>query len=235
MDHLLQKGKRVLKDNCIITGGHFRIFFNKNGRSESLNKGTLKSFEAAVRLFKLARKKGLSSDLGILINDMGSACDEKGCPVRPLSFSRDDYILPGSYIDILSSYGIAQKEVIIYWEKHIRNKSKKAFLKKIKNKNNDIIKRRQGYYLKTGGPFVKIILTRTQGKDKYGVPACPLIMGGLLKEQADLYECSINYYYIGPDNLENIPNYFILGKANPVGEFLGADIKVENIFFEDTL
>jgi hypothetical protein len=234
MDYLLEKGKKVLKDNCIITGGHFRIFFNKEGLSGSINRGTLYSFEAAVRLFKFARKKGLSSDIGLLINDMGSACDEDGCPIKPLSFSRDAFSLPDNYIDILNDNGLDQKEIIIYWEKHIRNKSKKAFLRKIKGKCQDIIKGREGYFLKAPGPYLKVILTRTLRKDKYGVPACPLIMGGLLKVQSDTYDQSINYYYIGQDNHENIPNHFVLEKARPVGDFLGADIEMENIYFEKT-
>ena len=38
-------------DNCIITGGHFRIFFENDVQAISLNTGTIMSFESAVKLY----------------------------------------------------------------------------------------------------------------------------------------------------------------------------------------
>ena len=76
----------------------------------------------------------------------------------------------------------------------------------------------------------KFVLTRKRNEDKYGVPACPLIMAGLNIEQNKRYPSSINFYYIGDDNIENVPNFFVIEKGLRVSELFGADIIVKNFY-----
>lgn len=233
MEDLLEKGRDALKENSIITGGHFRLFFREEKIEPKINEGTVLSFKACLELFSISRSIGLKTDIGILINDMGSACDDQGCSLGKLDFSRDAFDLPETYLDLLEGKGLSQADINIYWEKHIRNRAKKDFLKILKKKESRIKKGLNGYSLYTEKvPSNKIMLTRTQGKDKYGVPACPLIMGELDYFQSSKYDNCINYYYIGNDNLENIPNYFVIEKARPVAEFLGSKMSIKNIYFD---
>ena len=46
-------------NNLIITGGHFRIFFNKSGFREETNPGTIKSFELALKIVEVAANAGV--------------------------------------------------------------------------------------------------------------------------------------------------------------------------------
>ena len=244
-NEILNKTLSLLDNNTIITGGHFRIFFNRDGFTEKINSGTLKSFEYAAELFLESKRKYANTELGILINDMGSPCGEEGCYLKSVKFARNNYNLPQQYKKVLLSKGLADYKIKIYWEKHIRNRGKKEFLKKLKRTVNKIIsenskeiktfhivKEPHGFYIYDADLYGKIILTRTAGKDKYGVPACPLIMAGLNIEQSKLYNSSINFYYIGSDNIENIPNYFVIEKGRRVSELFGSKIKVNNIYFE---
>ena len=80
--------------------------------------------------------------------------------------------------------------------------------------------------------YGRIILTRTSGEDKYGTPACPLIMSGLSIEQSKLYNSSVNFYYIGEDNISNIPNYFAIEKGKRICELIGCNLKIENLYFD---
>ena len=84
--NILLEAEKLLKNNIIITGGHFRIFFYEGYIKESINSGTVMSFSYAADLFNSAREKGLNADLGILINDMGSSCDEKSCDSSSIFF-----------------------------------------------------------------------------------------------------------------------------------------------------
>jgi len=230
MENILKKSKKFLKDNCIITGGHFRLFFNHDSFRENLNEGTINSLKFAIKLFKTARSKKMYTDLGILINDMGSSCGENSCSVNNFNFSRKDYVLPEKYLAILDSEDIPYKNIKIYWEKHIRNRGKKELLKRVKQNDVNIRKGPDGLYLNDPQQYGKIILTRKRNEDKYGVPACPLIMAGLNMEQNKRYPSSINFYYIGDDNIENVPNFFVIEKGGRVSELFGADIIVKNFY-----
>ena len=238
MEDILGRGASCLKNKCIITGGHYRIFFSGNSITESLNAGTVHSFRMAVDLFKISKSREIDADLGILINDMGSSCDENGCSIRNLAFARENYRLPGIYLDLLEQSRISPGLIKIYWEKHIRNRSKKEFLKRLKkekaviSKEALIEKKADGFFLNDPTGYGKIILTRIKGRDKYGVPACPLIMAGLNLEYTEEYTASINYYYIGNDNLANIPNYFVIEKGKRVSEIFNPGISVNNIYFK---
>jgi hypothetical protein len=280
-ENILDKAYGHLKDGCIISGGHFRIFFDSKELRVDLNNGTIKSFEYAVKLYLAAVKKNIKADLGILVNDMGSSCEEDGCHLKSLNFLREDYVLPHRYTDILAQNGLKNSAVKIFWEKHIRNRSKKELLKILKkqiihnleicpesfqkriSKNAEfgqneskrdmlfapILKPGQpdikgsehcnNIHIETSGIFIsdpegygKIILTKTQGKDKYGTPACPLIMSGLNFEQSKSYTIAINFYYVGQDNMFNIPNYFVIEKGKKVSDLFGCKMSVENLYFQ---
>ena len=167
MDEILKKGADFLKDNCLITGGHYRIFFNENGIKENINSGTIKSFRLAILLFKFARDKGLAADIGLLINDMGSSCDESACSLKKLGFTRLEYKLPSVYNKILSEEKIPEKSIKIYWEKHSRNRGKKELIKRIKIESDIFIKERNGLFLLDKEGYGKIVLTRIRENDKY--------------------------------------------------------------------
>ncbi|MBM3705786.1 MAG: hypothetical protein FJW66_04595 [Actinobacteria bacterium] len=271
---ILDRAQGFLTDNSIITGGHFRLFFDSlespAGLRDSINPGTLKSFELAVKLFIFATQKNIKAELGVLINDMGSSCEEEGCLLKASIFSRENFSLPQQYLDIMNSYGLNKYRINMFWEKHARNAGKKHFLKVLKNiyRQKDlgklqrksmerhvkeaavqekarktgektttktdisIKKEANGFFLIDPGYYEKIILTRTAAKDKYGTPACPLIMAGLSIIQGRLYRSSINFYYTGADNISNIPNYFVIEKGKRVAELFGIKINVENIYFD---
>jgi len=239
-------------NNLIITGGHFRIFFNKSGFREEINSGTIKSFELALKMYLTLIKKNISANLGILINDMGSACDEGDCYIEKIKFLREKYFLPSIYKEILTSAGLGPnhcktgKDIVkVFWEKHIRNTAKKEFIKILKHTDSnpieskkdhltiDIKKEPSGFYIEDPRQYGKIMLTRTQGKDKYGTPACPLIMAGLnIMQSKQKYSMCLNFYYVGQDNILNIPNYFVIEKGKRVTELFGYNIEVKNIYFD---
>jgi len=242
INNIFKEACRHLQDNIIITGGHFRIFFEKDIKTVSLNIGTVLSFEYAVKLYLHAVSKNIKADLGVLINDMGSSCDENGCHLKTSGFIRMDYPLPEEYIEVLSQNGIKDYPVKIYWEKHIRNRGKKELLKLLKKDSSPninsgtksipcIIKEKNALFIDDPQGYGKIILTRTQGKDKYGTPACPLIMSGFNIEQSKSFDSSINFYYIGEDNINNIPNYFAIEKGKRICELIGYKLKIENLYF----
>lgn len=243
IDNIFEKACQGLQTNSIITGGHFRIFFDKDSQAISLNIGTIKSFEYAVRLYLYAVSKNIKAELGVLINDMGSSCDENGCHLKMPGFVREDYLLPREYIKVLSQNGLKDHPVKIYWEKHIRNRGKKEFHKLLKRgiafnlnpdikSTPDIIKEKDAIFLSDPEGYGKIVLTRTQGKDKYGTPACPLIMSGFSIEQSKSYDSSVNFFYIGDDNITNIPNYFAIEKGKRICELINCKIKINNLFFD---
>jgi hypothetical protein len=232
MNEIFKKGLKHLRNNCIITGGHFRLFIDQNDLRVFLNKGTLESFRMAIELYGIAKEKGITADIGILINDLSSSCEECDCLNGDLAgFKRNNFIFPGQYNDILKSNGISPNVLNIYWEKHMRNRAKKELLKRMKVKDENIQNGSDGLFLLDPDGYGKIILTRKRDRDKYGAPACPLIMAGLNLEQDKHYESSINFYYIGIDNLENIPNYHAIEKGAKVSKSFSARIEVNNIYF----
>ncbi len=235
MNKILNGATDLLKGYCMITGGHYKISFEDNNlKKPCLNPGTLKSFILAVELYKIAATKGINADLGLLINDIGaSAYCEDDHSIGKTKLYRDNYNLPEEYSELLESNGINKESIRIFWEKKIRNKGKKIFLKMFKAKNNNIEKNSKGYFINDNNGYGKIVLTRESDKDKYGIPACPLIMASLNMIQDKYYSSNINFYYIGDDNIENIPNYFVIEKGKRVSEILGSHIKVNNIYFNN--
>ena len=228
---LIDEVKKNLKDNCLITGGHFRIFFDKKNPEYNINIGTLDSFKYAISLFKIAKKEKIKASIGLLINDMGTLCSDKRCEIKVFSFNKNEFKIPLEYRQILDNENIPEENLIIYWEKHMRNRGKKEIVKRIRERDPLVQKDSEGFYLDDPEGFGKIVLTRKREKDKYGAPACPLIMAGLNLEQDKRFSSSINFYYIGSDNFANIPNHFVIEKGIKVSDYLGADIEVNNIFF----
>ena len=145
------------QDNVIITGGHYKIISSKWGVNEKINNGTIKSFELAVKMYLKLKKKNINAELGLLINDMDFSCDSENCNYK-LEFSREKYDIPQIYKNILAnlvprtvSVNSDKRDILkIFWEKNVRNRSKKEFLKILKKSvdNNEIIKKNStGYFI----------------------------------------------------------------------------------------
>ncbi len=216
----------LVKDKTIFCGGHFLL---DNDYFYELNSGTIESFRYAVELYNVGLEKGMKVGLGVLINNIGQTCNQTACSILQ-NFDKSQFKLPEEYEEILDEFGLFKKDVEIFWEKHIRNRGKKELIKHA-NKHPNIVQLEKDYWLSDSGSYGKIILTRGNASDKYGTPACPLIMGALAMEQEkEGYENSVSFYYIGNENQINIPNHFVIEKGSVVARRFGADIDVKNIF-----
>ncbi len=217
----------LLKDDTMVTGGHFTF---QDGKPV-LNDGTLVSFSYSLRAYTLSRSRGIRTKLGILINDIGQVCSEEQCSIRTPSFDRKDFRFPEEYLRLLDEYGIPENDIFIFWEKFIRNRGKKE-LKRAMRKSTAIRQDEGGYWLDDEDRYGKLVLTRSTPKDPYGTPACPLIMAALLKEQERMgCTSSVNFYYVGNDNFQNIPNHFVIEKGSRVGAMFDCPLSAHNIFF----
>ena len=216
----------LIKDKTIYTGGHFVLV---GQRAKCLNEGTLVSFQYAVDMYIDGLEQGLDVGLGILVNNIGQTCNQSVCTIKT-AVNKQDFKFPKKYLEILDENNIPIKDVIIFWEKHIRNRGKKELMKRVAKQYN-INKQEKDYWLMDNGIYGKIILSRGNSKDKYGTPACPLIMGALFIEQEKMgYNKSINFYYIGNDNQDNIPNHFVIEKGKVVARKFGSELEAQNIF-----
>lgn len=218
--------EKTVIDGTLFTGGHFIILNNKVGQ---MNDGTIASFAYAVSLYSQGKKKGKHVGLGILINDIGQTCSQSVCTINA-PFSKTTFVLPEEYTKVLAEFGVDHNEVLVFWEKHIRNRGKKELMKVV-GKRHDIEKIENDYWLNDRGGFGKVILSRGNANDKYGTPGCPLIMGALaLEQEKSGFSRSVNFYYIGNDNQTNIPNHFVIEKGSVVARKFGATIEVNNVF-----
>ena len=209
--------EKQLCDGMIITGGHFMIL--ENGKL-NLNEGTINSFEAAVKAYKKAKDKKLKVGLGILINNMGGVCDikKKICVLNPEEL-KEQFELPEEYTVLLKKYDVKREEIKIYWEKSLRNLGKKELLKKIEEGKKYIEYKEGAYWFLNPKDGRRITLSRPNPNDKYGIPACPLIMAAFAySKRRDGFNFSLNFYYIDTDNEDNIPNYFAIEKGRVVAE-----------------
>ena len=213
----------VITSGCVITGGHFML---RGDQKPELNDGTKLSFQVATKLFlKLVNKKE-KIKLGILINNIGSTCDLNVC----YKSSSSKFTIPEEYVKILKEDNLSLNDLLIFWEKHLRNRGKKEFIKRVKKIDN-IEENEEGWWLKekTGKEFM---LTRRAFKDPYGTPACPLIMAAYaLEQERKGFKSSLNYWYVDSDNFENIPNHFMIEKGYEVAKMFDAKIKVMNVYF----
>lgn len=172
-----------------------------------------------------------------MVNDISQICGSKTiCSIHGKNLEREKFQLPDEYNKLLSKYQIKGEKVKIYWEKSVRNVGKKEILRQFKF--NKLIKLdKNGFYVNDKELFGKIVLTRAQESDKYGVPACPLIMAALaVKQNKDGYANSVNFYYIGADNLKNIPNHYVIERGKRVLKYFKDDrnnikrMKIKNIY-----
>jgi len=217
---------KLLQNDLIITGGHFLI--HPDGSIEQ-NLGTLKSFEFAVELYKKGKDLGKTVFLGILVNNIGTLCENKVCSVMNKS---SEIIFPETYIDILEKYNIKLSELMVFKEKHMRNRGKKEFMKLI-GIRKDIFLQNGNYWLLCPKLNSRILLTRHSDGDKYGVPACPLIMCAYAFEQAKFAKKSLNIYYLGDDNYVNVPNHYIIEKGKVVAKKFGCKLDIMNLYVKD--
>lgn len=221
--------EKNLCDGMIITGGHFMIL---GDGKPNLNEGTINSFEAAIKAYKKAKDKSLKVGFGILINNMGSVCDakKKVCAVNPEEL-KEHFELPEEYNIILKKYGVERNEVKVYWEKSLRNRGKKELLKQIEVKKKYVEYKEGAYWFVNPKDGRRITLSRPNPNDKYGIPACPLIMAAFAyQKQQDGYSSSLNFYYIDLENEENIPNYFAIEKGRVVAEEFYENLNIINIY-----
>jgi len=213
----------LIQNDTLITGGHFLI--NENG-SANLNKGTIESFRLAVNIYKRTKSVYDNVGLGILINDMGGICSSLNCTIGRFKVQKTEMI-PVAYTNILEEYGINFEELNIFWEKHMRNRGKKLLKKHLKQQEKRLMNHNGDYWFEDDQDMV--LLTHRNLKDKYGTPACPLIMVAYAGEQNKRgFTSSVNIYYKGEHN-DNIPNYSIIEAGKIIAKKLGIDMNIENI------
>ena len=224
-----EKLKPLITDGTLIMGGHFMV--NTAGKP-ILNPGTVNSFEVAVNLYVWAKNKGLKNiKLALLINDIGTTCSEKACVIGgKLLIDRQSYRLPKEYLEILAEAQIKNSELLLMWERHLRNRAMLRFRRHYLRDFKNLIKLQDGSYWLVN-KNIRIILTRGAKQGTYGIPACPLIMASLTEEQGHIGATqSLNVWYIADDNRENIPNHFILEKGKTVASVFGISTKIINAY-----
>ena len=224
-----------VQNNMILTGGHFMLSNNQ----PILNSGTIESFKKTASLYSMHHKNFDNLGLGILINDIGSTCTQESCSI---SRERNTSVpqLPNEYICILDEFGVSHDEVIIFREKHIRNRAKKLLKSMLKlNTATIFYKENEGYFYKCPRTNVEVILTRYNKCDVRGTPACPLIMAAFSAEHQRLgYEKSLSTYYIAEDNYQNIQNHFVIEKGRHIATVFNIkkdDIKNVYVFKDKVL
>ena len=216
-------------DGTMITGGHFMII---GSGQANLNVGTIQSFEIAVKVFKKSLNKGLRVGLGILVNNMGSVCDakSKACVVDS-DVIKDNFTLPKEYLNILSNNNVDPKDVIVYWEKSLRNRGKKELHKMIKTGDGSVALKEGAYWFADPKDGRKITLSRPNVNDEYGMAACPLIMAAFTYQiHQDGFDTGLHFYYVDIENEQNIPNYFAIEKGRAVAEHFYKKLKTINFY-----
>ncbi len=220
---------QFVENGMMITGGHFTLTYD----GSSINAGTVESFRCCAQLYSSEKKKYPKLGIGILINDIGAVCSFSGCQTQRAP-TRAAFVLPDAYQAILDELGIQKEELVIFWEKHIRNRAKKQLHSQIVKQNPSIIYReKEGYIYRSNQNSVEIILSRYNDHDKRGTPACPLIMSAYSLEHKRLgYSSSLNFYYIGDDNFMNIANHFVIEKGCYLASCFDPSIgQTKNVYF----
>lgn len=214
------------KNNTIITGGHFLL----TSKGPNINPGTIQSFYKAALLYSKSKEKYNNLALGILINDIGTVCSSSNSCSLVETNQKDDFTFPSEYIDILAQLNLTEKDVFIFWEKHMRNRGKKLLLKELAKKNSQLIYTNGGYTFKFSDEN-QILLTRLSPHDQYGSPACPLIMGAYAIEKYHMgFSSSINFYYVGKDNYLNVANHYVIEKGKHIATQLIKNIEIKNLY-----
>ena len=222
----------ALGDGVLITGGHLPVIHDE----DSVNEGTIKSFEAAAKLYAAGRGSYKGLGLGIFVNDIGATCSATSCSIKG-SANIEEFELPTPYSDILHQLGICASELRIISEKFTRNRGKRILKKEIKKGNPNILLRDEGYFFVCDDRDIEIQLTRVNENDEVGTPACPLIMCAYsLEHIRDGFTSSLNFYYAGEDNYENVPNYHVIEHGYKMAQALDATAIVRNIYiFKDAV
>ena len=224
------KFEGTLQNNMLITGGHI-----KAGHNEDINEGTLKSFKMAVALYGENKNKFGNLCLGILINDIGVACNESGCNFSSVSI--EDFQLPKIYSEVLNENGVSEDDLILISERHCRNRGKKLLNKEIKKGNPQMVLEDEGYFYVDNDKSMNFQLTRINTADKVGTPACPLIMCAFcLEHLRNGCVASLNFYYVGEDNMSNIPNYYVIENGYKIALCMDESVDTKNVYiFEDAI
>lgn len=159
----------LVSDGDIITGGDLAV-------TDLISPPAfcLATFQLAVHTYAMAKREGLG--LGVLVNDIGTTC-AVACDGHSLAFDRATFMLPESYRVILDSYGVAEGDVKIFWEKHLRNRGKNVYVKQF----GSLDVNEEGLALKH--TRVQIPLFRYSPSTDHMVAACPLIMATFHAEQ----------------------------------------------------
>jgi len=222
----------ALGDGVLITGGHLPVIHDE----ESVNEGTVKSFEAAARIYAAGRDMYKNLGLGIFVNDIGATCTATSCSIKG-SASIEEFELPAPYDNILHRLGVCRSDLRIISEKFTRNRGKRILKKEIKRGNPNILLRDEGYFFVCDDKSIDIQLTRINENDEVGTPACPLIMCAYsLEHIREGFKSSLNFYYAGEDNYENIPNYYVIEHGYKIAQALDGTADVKNIYiFEDAV
>ena len=219
--------EKKIKNNQMITGGHFMI---KDGKAQ-LNEGTIQSFRYTVELYQKGKELGYNVGLGLLVNDIGATCHQNSCDISNRGYNKEDFELPKEYKSILSEFNVNEDELNIYWEKNIRNRAKKL-LDKVKS-TLEVEELWGNLIWKDEETCQRIVLFRSPDNGKKGTAACPMIMAAYgMKQESEGFEHSLNIYYIGSDNTENVPNYHVFQKGRRIAELLGSQITIEDIVFD---
>ena len=222
-----------LEPKTLITGGHIVL----GDLAASLNDGTVLSFYAAVRAYKSNLSRGVPVGLGILINDIGMVCGANSCSINKSSTGRTEFKFPDIYARILDEAQVPVSGVQIFWEKHMRNRGQKELLKRLdKHPRIRVIDGESWLVGENSSEFddSATLLARRSAHCESGTPACPLIMGAYGMDQHRRgYTTSVNFYYVGEDNFENIPNHFNIEKGVEVAAVFEPRIQIKNIYFSE--
>ena len=195
-----------------------------------LNTGTIQSFKSAVQLYKSGKTRELNVGLGVLVNDMGMTCGANSCDVVNF-LDRETFSLPEEYMEILKEEQVENSELDIFWEKHLKNRGSLIFRTKLVKMTTKVKEIDDAYWFITKDDD-RLLLIRNKPGPAYGMPACPLIMGMYsLEQEKKGWTSSINFWYVGIDNYENIPNHFMIEKGIDIAQHLGSSLDVKNIYF----
>lgn len=215
-----------VQGSTIVSGGHFMV-----SNRETLNAGTVESFREAVQTFLALREGDVPVRLGLFINDIGLTCSGgDSCSIAKVRSIGDALAVPAEYQEILAENGLAEEELVLLSERFLRNRAKRIFHHVRKQRADAFVEREEGYYF-APPDRPEIILTRKNAHDQYGTPACPLIMSAFGLELKRMgFDNSVNFYYVGSDNVSNIPNYMPIEKGKLLAHELDPDIRTDNIY-----
>lgn len=111
-----------LRNNTLIDGGHYQLYQQNNKIIHKPNYLTKTAFTLAVALLKRAKEQNINAAPGFLINDLG--LDDKA-----RQFFKNHVSLHPEYVNILHYSGLAQNEILFFYESNLRNRATKKIIK----------------------------------------------------------------------------------------------------------